>query len=153
MKKSYWLAVLIVTVMVLSSVLLVGCGKKEVSSAGGVISDVAMSASVDAHDRPLGPTDVFVADTRAIYCSFKVSDLPPGAVMSVKLLYVGDEAQGTVGGYYVPGEYVGTMERKGQTSVFWLRSSMNNDVWPKGDYKAVLSVQGEEKASASFKVQ
>jgi len=155
MKKSYWLAVQIVTALVLLSVLFVGCGKKEVSSAGGVISDVAMSASVDGDDRPLGPTDVFAADTRTIYCSFKVSNFPLSAAMSAKLMYVGGEAQDTLGENYVLGEQIGTMGREGggRTSIVWLRSSMINDVWPKGDYKVVLSVQGEEKASASFKVQ
>ena len=155
MKKSYWLAVQIVITLVLSSVLLVGCGKKEVSSTGGVVSEVAMSAAVNDDDRPLDPTDVFAADTRTIYCSFKVSNFPLGAVMSAKLLYVGGEAQDTLGENYVLGEHVGTMEREGggHTSIFWLRSSMINDAWPKGGYKVVLSVQGKEEASASFKVQ
>ncbi len=155
MKKNYWLAVQIVIVLVLSSVLLVGCGKKEVSSTGGVISEVTVAAAVNDDDRPLGPTDVFAADTRTIYCSFKVSDFPLGTVMSAKLVYVGGEAQEQLGENYVLGEQVGTMDREGggHTSIVWLRSSMINDIWPKGDYKVVLSVQGEEKASASFKIQ
>jgi hypothetical protein len=154
MNKSHLLTVLIVIALVLSSVLFVGCGKKEASSTG-VVSDIAMSAAVADDARPLGPTDVFGADTQAIYCSFKVSNFPLGATMNAKLIYVGGEEQGVLGENYVLGQQLGTMERGegGYTSIVWLRSSMINDVWPKGDYKVVLSVGGREEAIASFKVQ
>ena len=128
---------------------------KETSSSGGIISNVTMAAAVDSNDRPLQPTSVFPVDTKVFYCSFNLSHFPPGARISLEWIYVGGEAVKEIGENTVLQVHTGTLGGDdGYTSIALQSPPDNPDYkWPKGDYKVVLSVDGEEKASASFKVE
>jgi hypothetical protein len=154
--NSYWLVVCVIIALGLVALLLGGCGKKEVSPQGGVISEVTMAAAVDEDGRPLSPTSVFPTDAPGFYCSFKLSGFPVGTKIKAKWVYVGGEAEGEVGQNYAFGdEQTGTVEREGVGYTFTVleHPGIADYKWPKGDYKVVLSVGDEEKASASFKVE
>jgi hypothetical protein len=133
----------------LVAVLLVGCGKKEAS-----ITDVTMSAAVDANDHPVQPTTVFPIDAKGFYCSFKLSGFPPGTILKAQWVYVVGEVEAEVGKNYAFEEQTGTIGGKdGYTSTVLELPNIPGYTWPKGEYKVVLSVDGQEKASGSFKVE
>ncbi|MCJ7655110.1 MAG: hypothetical protein MUO97_07420 [Dehalococcoidia bacterium] len=151
--NSYRLSVLIVVALVLVSALLVGCGNKEVSTQGGVISEVKMAAAVDANDRPLQPTSVFTVDAEAFYCSLRLSHFPLGTGIRAEWVYMGDEAAGGVAEKQVLRVNTATIEGDGYTSVSLQRPPYAGVKWPKGDYKVVLYIEDDETASVSFKVE
>jgi hypothetical protein len=154
--KSNFRLVLCVTIaLVLVTVVLGGCGNREGSTQGGVISDVTMAAAVDENDRPVQPTNVFTEDAEAFYCSIKLSGFPAGTAIQADWIYVGGEgvdeaAKNTV--FWLNTGTIGGSD--GYTSVAVRSSDILTDYqWAKGDYKVVFSVEGEEKASASFRVE
>jgi hypothetical protein len=168
MNKNFWLLFRVVIVLILATVLVGGCAKKEASPQDGVISEVTMAAAVDGNDRPLQPTDVFTVDTEAFYCSFKLSHFPPGTKIKAEWIYVAGQAvvgpsDNTVlqAGQAVVGlsdnsvlrMNTATIDGDGYTSIALQRPSFSGVKWPKGDYKVVLSIEDEEKASVSFKVE
>jgi hypothetical protein len=134
------------------ALMLGGCADKDASTQGGVIRDVTVAAAVDENDRPINPTTVFAIDTDAFYCSFELSGFPAGTRIMAEWIYVGGEAEGENSTFEVD---TGTIGGDGYTSVSVERPTevLYGYTWPKGDYKIVLSVEGEEKASASFKVE
>jgi hypothetical protein len=141
--------------LVMVAVMLGGCGNKEGSTQGGVISDVTIAAAVDENDRPIQSTSVFTDDAEAFYCSLKLSGFPSGTRIRADWIYVGAEGVDEVARNTILWVNTGTISGKeGYTSVAVRRSDIFPDyIWPKGDYKVVFSAEGEEKASASFRVE
>ena len=150
--NSWRLAVCVTIALVLVAVMLGGCGNKEGSAQGGVISEVTMAAAVDENDRPIRPTNVFAVDTDVFYCSVKLSGFPSGTIIKAEWIYLGSEAEGGDNIFEVD---TGTVGGDGYTSTSARRPTdvVYGYTWPKGDYKIVLSVDGVEKASAPFKVE
>jgi hypothetical protein len=153
MNSSYRLTTRIVIALVLASVLLVGCGTNSASQRGGVISEVTMAKAVDENDRPLQPTSVFDVDTESFYCSLRLSHFPPGTQIKAEWILVHAEEMVGIADNTVLTMSMGTVEGDGYTSVVLETPGFAGVKWPKGDYKVVFSVEGEEKASASFKVE
>ncbi len=152
MNKNFWLLFQVVIVLILATVLVVGCGK-EGSPQDGVISEVTMATAVDSNDRPLQPTDVFTVDTEAFYCSLKLSHFPPGTKIKAAWIFVKGETMVGIAANTVLQTNIGTPVGDGYTSVALQHPDISGVKWPKGDYKVVFSVGDEEKASASFKVE
>ncbi|MGA7678189.1 MAG: hypothetical protein WCA51_07435 [Dehalococcoidia bacterium] len=152
MNKNFWLLFRVVIVLILATVLVVGCGK-EGSPQGGVISEVTMAAAVDSNDRPLQPTDVFTVDAEAFYCSFKLSHFPPGTKINADWIFMAGQAAVGLSDNTVLQKSLGTVDGDGYTSIVLKRPDIAGVKWPRGDYKVVLSVGDEEKASASFRVE
>ncbi|UCH51522.1 MAG: hypothetical protein JSV54_01800 [Chloroflexota bacterium] len=150
--KSYRLVVCLTIALSLVAVSLVGCGEKEPT-----ISEVVMSMAVDDNGRPLDNTTVFTPDTGALFCSFKLSNLPVGSRLKAELIYIDGEEVEETGPNYVVWENTGTIERKGigySYTVFTHPPIPGYEYqWPRGDYKIVLSVDEQEKAVAYFKVE
>jgi hypothetical protein len=154
--KNYKLVISIATVLVLVIVLITGC-KQEASSANGVISEITMSTGVDSNNRPIDPTNVFSVDAEGFYCSFKLSGFPVGTTIKVEWIYVGGdpEAEAATGKNYLAETQnaTTTKEGRGYTSTAYLKPGIPDYKWPKGDFKVVISVDGQEKGSTTFKVQ
>lgn len=154
--KSYKLLLGIATILVLVIVLITGC-KKEASLANGVISEVTTAKSVSKDARPVGPTNVFTVDTKDIYLSFKVAYFPVGTVIKVEWIYVGGDpdTEALTGKNYVAETQNATVTKEGAgyTNTVYSRDIPGYETWPKGDYKVVISVGDQEKASTTFKVQ
>jgi hypothetical protein len=155
--KSYKLALGIAIVLILVTVLVAGCSLQKASSETGVISEITMSTAVDNGNRPVNPTTVFATDAAGFYCSFKLSGFPLGAKLEAQWIYLGGDpdVEPTTGKYYVAETGKATIEKEGQgyTSTVYIRPDIKDYTWPKGDYKVVISVDGLEKASTTFKVQ
>jgi len=155
-KNGFWFLVCITITLGLMAVMLGGCGDREVSPEGGVISEVTMAAALDSEERPLQPASVFAPDAEVIYCSLKLSGFPPDTKIVADWIYVTGEQVG-VGAMKentVFQKDVGTPEGDGYTSISLQRPEAYKEVpWPKGEYKVVFSVDDEEKASVSFKVE
>jgi hypothetical protein len=116
-----------------------------------------MSTDVDSNNRPVNPTTVFPIDAAGFFCSFKVSGFPVGSNLEAQWIYVGGdpEAEVTIGKNSVADTQKATITKKGQgyTSTVYAKPPIPDYTWPKGDYKVVISVDGQEKGSAYFKVQ
>jgi hypothetical protein len=156
--KSYWLSVEITVVLILATVLVAGCGQQGANLTNGVVSEITMSTSVDSNNRPVNPTTVFPIDAVGFYCSFKLSGFPVGAKLEAQWIYVGGdtEAEAITGKNYVAETQTATITTEGQgyTYTVYTRGGIAGyENWPKGDYKVVINVDGQEKASTYFKVQ
>lgn len=155
--KSYRLALGIAIVLLSVTVLVTGCGIKEASPSNGVITEITMSTDVDSENRPVNPTTVFPTDAAGFFCSFKVSGFPVGSNLEAQWIYVGGdpEAEVTIGKNYVVDTQKATITKKGQgyTSTVYAKPPIPDYTWPKGDYKVVINVDGQEKGSTYFKVQ
>jgi hypothetical protein len=154
--KIYKLALSIAIVFLLVTVLVTGCSLKKASSETGVISDITMSTAVDSNNRPINPTTVFATDAAGFYCSFKMSGFPVGAKLEAKWIYVGGDptTEAITGKNAVIETQMATIENEGQgyTATVYARP-LPEYQWPKGDYQVVISVDGLEKASTTFKVE
>jgi hypothetical protein len=154
MNNKYWLIVLVVVALSLVFVSVSGCNKGEEDSSVGVISDVAMSTAVDSSDRPINPTTVFPVDTQAFYCSFRASHFPPDSKILVQWVYVTGEVVDEVGENNIVQMNTGTLGGDGYASIaMQVSPDATDSTWPRGEYKVILSVNGEEKASVSFNVE
>jgi len=155
MNKRYWLVVQIVMALVLMVVLLAGCGKKGLVSTSGMLTEITLTTAVDEEGRPLRPTTVFATYADAFYCSFKVIDAPPETEVRGRWIYVSGEAAEQIGGEnYVMEEIPIAVEGTRYAYVYYLRPSfLPGYRWPKGEYKVVLYVNGEEDASLPFTVK
>jgi hypothetical protein len=149
--KKFWLLFRVVIVLILATVLVAGCGKKY-TVEDGVISEVTMAAAVDSEGRPIEPTDVFSGDTQAFYCSFKLSHFPPGTKIKAEWTIMAGQAAVGISNNTLLQTNNGTVEGDGYTYVVMQRSGYTDTKWPSATYKVVLSVEGEEKATVSFKV-
>lgn len=175
--KNYRLAIVIIMALSIIILLLGGCGKKEASISGGVISDITMSTAVDQKDRPLQPASVFPADTQKLYCSFKLSGFPADSKITVEWVYLAEvtgvqnsENSSSLGQplTYTIQRQTGTITGDGYTSIsseppvtidtssVTIDTSSGNTTrptWVAGNYRVVLYVGDQEKASTTFKVQ
>ena len=154
MNNKSWSVVLIVIALSLVFALLGGCSEEEDIPYVGTISDVKISTAVDDYDRPVQPKTVFPPDTEEFYCSFNISHFPAGSKMLVEWIYVTGEAVDEVGENNIFQVNTGTLSGDdGYTSVALEMPDYPDYTWPQGDYQVVLSVDGEEKATASFNVE
>jgi hypothetical protein len=155
--KIYKLAPGIAIVLILVTVLVTGCSLRKASSETGVISDITMSTAVDSNNRPVNPTTVFATDAAGFYCSFKLSGFPVGTTIKVEWIYVGGdpEAEAITGKNYLEETQNATItkEGRGYTSTAYLKPGIPDYKWPKGVFEVVISVDGQEKGSTTFKVE
>ena len=153
--KNLLLTVFIAIALSLVVVLLGSCGENQPSSSDNVVSEVVMATAVDANDRPLNSTTVFSDNASGFYCSFKLAGFPVGSTIKADLVYVGGEMETQVGKNYLVDSQTGTIERKGEgyTLVVFPIPPVPDYTWPHGEYKIVISVDGQTKASAYFKVE
>ena len=153
MSNKSWSLVLIVIALSLVFALLAGCNQEEDTPQVGTISDVNISTAVDDHDQPIQPKTVFPSDTEAFYCSFRVSHFPPNSKILVEWIYVTGEAVDEVGENNMFQVNTGTLTGDGYTSIALEMPDYADYAWPQGEYKVVLSVNSEEKASTTFNVE
>lgn len=155
--NGYRLAIQIIMLLGLATLPFIGCGKNEASPSGGTVSEVTMTTAVDQNDRPLNPTSVFPTDADVFICSFKLSSFPVGSKVKAEWIYVGGdpEVEAQIGRNQVIEVQTGTIteEGSGYTATAYQRPPLPDYRWPKGDYKVVIYVDDQEKASVSFKVE
>jgi hypothetical protein len=154
----YRLAVVTAITLGIVTLLLGGCVNKEANPADGIISDVTMSTDVDQNGLPINPTDVFTTDTHTLYLSFKISGFPVGTEIKAEWIYVGGDpdTEDVVGQDFVAETQTATVMKKGGGYTYTTYSRPNApgyEFWPKGNYKVVLSVDGLEKASTTFRIE
>lgn len=142
MKKSPLFIACIIVASLLLAISLTACDE-EVS-----LSEATMCRSVDGDMRPIDATDVFTTDTPEIFCSVKLSYAPPDTEVKAEWIYVQGELEGTEN--YLIDDYSLTAE-----GTVYLSFSLTKPEagWPKGEYKVILYVGGEEKLSVPFTVQ
>lgn len=112
------------------------------------VSEGVITLGVDAVNRPLNPTSVFPKTTQKIYCSFKVSDAPPGTGVTIRWIYAEGE-RATLRGSVIF-EDSRTVE-----GTLYLSSYMviPKSGWYKGDYVVKVLVNGQERMTVPFRVQ
>lgn len=169
--KNYQLAMVIIMALSIMILLLGGCGKKEASISGGVISDITVSTAVDKYGRSLQPASVFPADTKKLYCSFKLSGFPSDSKITAQWVYLmgmagvqSSENSSSLGQPLtsIIQQQTGTISGDGYTSIS-IEPSINLDMfssdnttsraWVLGNYKVVFYVGDVEKGSTSFEIK
>lgn len=153
MNNKYWSVVLVFIALSLVAVSFLGCKEEGDSSSAGVVTNVAISTAVDSNDQPIQPATVFPADTNAFHCSFKVAHFPPNSKILVEWIYVTGEAVEEIGENNIFQFVTGTLEGDGYTSTALEMPDYPDYTWPKGEYKVVISVNGEEEATTTFEIE
>jgi hypothetical protein len=145
MRNKVILAVTIILASFLLAMPLIGC-EGEISFTTASLSEATMCTAVGEDARPLDSTDVFAADTPEIFCSVKLSHAPSDTEVTAEWIYVGGEEDVTD---YFLDDYTLTAD-----GTRYLAFSLTySDLWPRGDYKVVLYVDGKEKLSVPFTVE
>ncbi len=120
----------------------------EVSFTTASLSEATMCLGVDDDNLPLDATDVFSIDTPEIFCSVKLSSVPPGTEFRAEWIYVGGELE-DVSDYPIA-EWGTTVEETLYLSVSLERSDVE---WPRGYYRLVLYINDKEELSVPFTVE
>ncbi|MGA9048560.1 MAG: hypothetical protein WB588_06160 [Dehalococcoidia bacterium] len=108
-----------------------------------------MTTSVDDDSLPTAPVKTsFAPDTKAIYCSFKVSGVAPQDMVKASWYEVAGQDSTLINETYT----VVQSDSNSYYLAFYL-DAPNAGRWDKGDYKVVISVNGVEKLSIPFKVE
>lgn len=146
MKKAI-LTVAVVTASLLLAIPLIGC-QGEVSFTTASLSKATMAESVNETTmEPIEKTTVFTPDVPVMYCTVKLSNAPSDTEVKAEWIYVEGEAEG-VTDYLI---YEDTITIEGTR---YLGFSLTSDtLWPRGAYKVVLYVDGEESLSVPFTVE
>ena len=147
MNKISILVVAIVTASLLLAIPLAGC-EGEVSVTTASLSEATMCQGVDKDMRPLDTTDVFDTDTPEIFCSVKLSNAPPDTEFKAEWIYVEGELEDMSN--YLIDEWSTTTDGTRYISASITRP---DNGWPRGDYKAVLYIDGKEELSVPFTVK
>jgi hypothetical protein len=117
------------------------------------VTDGVMTTSVDDNSMPTGPVKTsFDPDTKAIYCSFKVSGVVPEDMIKASWYYLKGEAVGKENTLINETITIAQSTSDSYYLAFYL-DAPNNGNWDKGDYKVVISVNGAEKLSIPFNVE
>ena len=145
MRSRVILAVTIILASLLLAMPLIGC-EGEISFTTASLSEATMCTSVDEDARPLDSTDVFSVDTPEIFCSVKLSHAPPDTEVKAEWIYVEGEADVTD---YFLDDYTLTADG----TLYLSFSLVSFDLWPRGDYKVVLYVDGQEELSVPFTIE
>ncbi|MGD0355072.1 MAG: hypothetical protein ABSB31_06490 [Dehalococcoidia bacterium] len=112
-----------------------------------------MTTSVDNDSMPTSPVRTsFAPDTKAIYCSFKVSGVAPQDMIKASWYYLKGEAVGKENTLINETYTVVQSDSSSYYLAFYL-DAPNAGSWDKGDYKVVISVNGVEKLSIPFTVE
>ena len=89
--------------------------------------------------------------------SFLLSGFPVGAVLEVKWIYVGGDVstENVTGENYVAETQTATITKEGKGYTYTVYSSQGvpDYKWPTGEYEVVISVDGLEKATTTFRVE
>jgi hypothetical protein len=135
----------VILVSLLVAMPLIGC-EVGCSVTTASLSEATMCTNVDEDGRPIDATDVFAVDTPEIFCSVKLSHAPPDTEVKAEWIYVEGEADVT--DYFID-DYTLTADG----TLYLSFSLVSSDLWPRGDYKVVLYVDGKEKLSVPFTVE
>ncbi len=112
-----------------------------------------MATGVDSEGRPVNPTDVFSVDTKAFYCSLKLSHFPPGTEIKAEWILMAGQAAVGLSDNTTLQTNIGHPEGDGYTYIVLESTGYAGVKWPRGEYKVVFSVGDVEKASVSFRVE
>ena len=141
--------------LILAAIPLMGCAGQgdEASPARGLLSEATMAMAVDENSRPVGPTTVFPTDAEGLFCSFKITDAPPGTEIKAEWVYVGGEIEEDIG----KNSTLETMNAiaEGTCYTYVAKSYLPrlDFEWPRGDYEVVLYVNGEKQVSVPFRIE
>lgn len=109
------------------------------------LTGLAMAEDIDASGSPVGRNSVFNASGREIYCFAFVKNIKHGTIVKYDLYYLGQS--NTEPALSV----IWKSDRVGSGYVHALFTNDNN--WPTGDYKAIVSVDGSRAGELGFKMQ
>jgi hypothetical protein len=162
-------AVILITLSI--TVLLMGCGLKQGSQSGGVISDIKISTAIDEHQQPINPGTVFPNDAKKFYCSFKLSGFPDNSRIKAEWVYFPGTTMNIPSSdntsavsqplSFVIQTHTGTITGNGYTSVSMevptaagiTSENVTGTTWLAGTYKIVLYVDDQEKGSSTFEIK
>jgi len=146
--KKYSILTFIITVTLLLLVIpSTGC-EGEVSFTTAALSEATMCQGVDKDMQPLDTTDIFATDTPEIFCSVKLSNAPPDTDFRAEWIYIEGELE-DISNYLID-EWSITTEGTRYISISLVRP---DNEWPRGDYKAVLYINGAEELVVPFTLQ
>ncbi|MDD5313265.1 MAG: hypothetical protein PHO26_09555 [Dehalococcoidia bacterium] len=152
--KHNWYYILLILILTIALTGMLGCKTESVDNKPDTtkISDVALTTAVDNDSKPTDPVKtVFSTNTPAIYCSFKLSDISPEAMIKVSWIYISGENPNLQNAIIDETYSIAS----GGSSSYYLAIYVDKPAsgWYKGDYKVVLSVNNVDKATAPFKIE
>jgi hypothetical protein len=116
------------------------------------ITEGVMTTSVDNDSKPTSPVKTsFVADTPAIYCSFKVAGVLPEDMIKASWYYVKGEVKEKENELLNETFTIAASDVASYYLAFYLDKPAGG--WYKGSYKVVLSVNSVEKLSVPFSIE
>lgn len=113
------------------------------------LSEMSTATGIDQSTfKPLGKTSTFGTDTAEIFVSAKFSNAPADTEVTSNWIYVSGEVA-DLQNYIID---TASLTVSG-TDYLYFSLHRPETGWPKGNYKVMLSINGKEQGSVSFKVQ
>jgi hypothetical protein len=125
---------------------LAACGGVNLTTAQ--LSEATMAGNIDETTyQPIDKTDTFTADVPEIFASVKLSNAPEDTEVSAEWIYVSGELADTEN-YTI----MTLSDNYEGTQYLFFSVSKPETGWPGGNYKVVLSIDGEEQLTIPFTV-
>ena len=146
MKRRYLLITALVILAGMLSVPLTACSGISLTTAR--LSEATMASNIDETTyQPIDKTDTFSTDAPEIFASVKLSDAPEDTEVSAEWIYVSGEMTD------LENYTIMTLSDKYEgTQYLFFSVSQPEAGWPSGNYKVVLSIDGEEQLTIPFTV-
>jgi hypothetical protein len=145
----------LITLLILAAglaITLAGCtGAVSLPTGSGSVSlgKAATCKSVDPQtEEAVEPANTFTADTAEIFCSVKLSNAPSGTEVSAEWLYAPEATGG--GNDLLIDSWSRVTEGTRHLSTSIAKPATG---WPRGAYKVVFYLNGNENQSVAFSVQ
>ncbi|MDD5604352.1 MAG: hypothetical protein RBR99_01730 [Dehalococcoidales bacterium] len=111
------------------------------------LTEATMANAVTDDNKPIGPNTVFEYNAEAIFCSVKLVDAPAGTSINSSWIYIEGELDG-VTNYEIDSAEI-TVDGPQYLSFLLSKPDVG---FPAGEYKLVLSIDGQVAASLPFEV-
>ncbi len=113
------------------------------------LSEMTMATGIDQSTfKPIDKTSTFSSDTAEIFLSARFVNAPTNTEITSNWIYVSGEVA-DLQNYTIDT----TSLTVSGTDYLYFSMPKPETGWPKGNYKVVLSLNGKEQGSVSFKVQ
>lgn len=152
MKRLHLISVLALVAVMLAVTAGPGCririNTEGAAGKAAVVSDAALSTSLDSSSAPVDPSNTFPLTADRLYLSFKLNNAPANTRVTAKVIYLQGEAADMANKEL----FSGSLSGEG-TKYMAFTVKPPAGIFPQGNYQATLTVNGKDTINLPFTMQ
>ena len=152
MKRLHLISVLALVALALAVTAGPGCririNTEGAAGKAAVVSDAALSTSLDSSSAPVDPSNTFPLTADRLYLSFKLNNAPANTRVTAKVVYLQGEAADMANKEL----FSGSLNGEG-TKYMAFTVKPPAGIFPQGSYQATLTVNGKDTINLPFTMQ